>query len=62
MLPDYPVAKQKLSRLMHIRMQVRQTQPVIERKGIRTVHEGDRFSTTDIHGNITLQPFERLPH
>ncbi len=45
---------------MHIRMQVRQTQHPIERKGVRTVHEGDRFATTDIHGNITLQPFERF--
>ena len=60
MLPDYPVAKQKLSRLLNRRMQIRQMHPVFEGKGIRTAHEGDRLSTTDTDGHVDVTPFARV--
>lgn len=59
MLPDYPVVKDKYSRIMGIGMQMHAKQGLVGTMGIgtRIIHEGDRFSVQHEDGTIESKPF-----
>lgn len=59
MLPDYPVVKEKYSRLMGIAMQLHAEQGLAGKMGIgiRVIHEGDHFSVRHEDGTIETKPF-----
>ena len=59
MLPDYPVVKDKYSRLMGIAMQLHAEQGLVGTMGIgtRIIHEGDHFSVQHEDGTIDSKPF-----